>query len=171
MKIKRNTAPASIWRNPIHFIAFGLGTGASPYAPGTAGTLLGIPLAWLLSGLSGWLYLTSTIALYLFGTAVCAKTAKDIGMHDHPGIVIDEIVGYLITMFLVPVSLWTLATGFLVFRFFDIVKPWPIRELDQKVKGGTGMMIDDVLAGIFSLIVMQLLTTYIASPPFIGGYD
>ncbi len=160
MKIKRNQVPSSVWRNPIHFIAFGLGTGASPYAPGTVGTLLGIPLVWLMAGLSIWVYLLITVALYFFGVWVCNKTSNDIGVHDHSGIVIDEVVGYLITMILIPVNLWTLALGFLAFRFFDIIKPWPIRWLDKHVHGGTGIMIDDVLAGVFALIVMHVTNLY-----------
>lgn len=154
---KRNTVPPSVWRNPVHFIAFGLGTGASPYAPGTVGTLLGLPLVWLMAGLSVWVYLFITVALYFFGVWACEKTSNDIGVHDHAGIVIDEVVGYLITMIWVPVNFWTLLIGFLLFRFFDVVKPWPIRWLDKKVKGGTGIMIDDVLAGVFALIMMQLI--------------
>ncbi len=163
--IKRNQVPASIWRNPVHFIAFGFGVGASPYAPGTAGTLLGIPLVWLMSEIPVIGYLLMTFSLYATGVWVCAKTSNDTGVHDHSGIVIDEVVGYLITMILVPVNIWTLATGFLVFRVFDIVKPWPIRWLDRRLGGGTGIMLDDVLAGIFSLIVMQLLLSHVGLPP------
>ncbi len=162
--IKRNKAPASIWRNPVHFLAFGLGTGASPYAPGTVGTLLGIPLVWLMSDLTMIWYLVITFALYVIGVWVCAKTSNDIGVHDHSGIVIDEVVGYLITMILVPVNLWTIAIGFLLFRFFDIIKPWPIRWLDKHVDGGTGIMIDDVLAGLFALAVIHVMIRYIPLP-------
>jgi len=149
--IKRNQVPESVWTNPVHLLAFGLGTGASPYAPGTVGTLLGIPLYWLLAQWPLWIYLMFTALLFLVGTWICDKTSRDIGVHDHSGIVLDEVVGYLITMIAVPVNLWTLFTGFLLFRFFDIVKPWPIRWLDKKVKGGFGIMIDDVLAGLFAL--------------------
>ncbi len=158
--IKRNQVPVSVWRNPIHFIAFGLGAGASPYAPGTMGTLLAVPLVWLMSGMPVIGYLLVTFLLYAAGVWVSARTSNDMGVHDHSGIVIDEMVGYLITMILVPVNIWTVTVGFLVFRFFDIVKPWPIRWLDKRVKGGTGIMIDDVLAGIFSLVVLQLLLVY-----------
>lgn len=162
--VKRNKAPASIWSNPVHLLAFGLGTGASPYAPGTVGTLLGIPLVWLMSDLTIYWYLLITFALYVTGVWVCAKTSSDIGVHDHSGIVIDEVVGYLITMIMVPVNIWTLIIGFLLFRFFDIAKPWPIRWLDKRVEGGTGIMIDDVVAGIFALIVLQLILRYIELP-------
>ena len=154
MKIKRNQAAKSIWSNPVHLLAFGLGAGASPYAPGTVGTLLAIPLVWLLAQWPLWVYLAVTVALFVIGVWVCEKTSKDIGVHDHSGIVFDEVVGYLITMIAVPVGLWTLLAGFFLFRLFDIVKPWPIRWLDKQVKGGFGIMIDDVLAGLFALAVL-----------------
>jgi len=154
VKIKRNQAPKSIWSNPVHFLAFGLGTGAAPYAPGTVGTLLGIPLVLLLAQWPLWIYLVAIVALFGFGVWICDKTSKDIGVHDHSGIVIDEVVGYATVMIAVPVNLWTLLAGFVLFRFFDIVKPWPIRWLDKQVKGGFGIMIDDVLAGLFALGVL-----------------
>lgn len=149
--IKRNQAPKSIWTNPVHLLAFGLGTGAAPYAPGTVGTLLGIPLCWLLARQGLWVYLGVTVILFAIGVWICDRTSKDIGVHDHSGIVFDEVVGYLVTMVAVPVNLWTLLAGFLLFRLFDIVKPWPIRWMDKRVKGGFGIMIDDVLAGLFGL--------------------
>ena len=154
MKVKRNQVPGSVWRNPVHFLAFGLGTGASPYAPGTVGTLLGIPLVYLLSNSPLWLYLVVTAVLIAVGTWLCDKTSKDIGVHDHSGIVIDEVAGYLVTMIAIPVNLWTLVMAFLVFRFFDIVKPWPIGTIDRTLKGGLGIMVDDLLAGIYSWLLM-----------------
>jgi len=154
MKIKRNHAPRSIWTNPVHFLAFGLGTGASPYAPGTVGTLLGVPLVYLLSHWSLWVYLAVSCVLIIVGIWVCDKTSKDIGVHDHGGIVIDEVAGYLVTMIAIPVNMWTLVAAFVVFRFFDIIKPWPIGWLDKKVEGGLGIMVDDLLAGVYGLGVM-----------------
>ncbi|TNG01086.1 MAG: phosphatidylglycerophosphatase A [Gammaproteobacteria bacterium] len=154
--MKRNIAPASVWRNPIHLLAFGLGAGASPYAPGTVGTLLGVPIVWLLADWPLWVYLLVTAVLVLVGIWVCEKTSRDIGVHDHSGIVIDEIAGYLITMIAVPVNIWTLLAGFILFRIFDVAKPWPIHWLDKRVKGGFGIMIDDVIAGVFALTVMWL---------------
>ena len=156
MKIKRNQAPASIWRNPVHFLAFGLGTGASPYAPGTVGTLLGIPLVILLAQWPLWVYIIVSSVLIIVGIWVCDKTSKDIGEHDHGGIVIDEVAGYLVTMFTVPVNMWTLIAAFFVFRFFDILKPWPIGWLDKRVQGGFGIMVDDLLAGVYGLAVMWI---------------
>ena len=156
MRIKRNQVPPSVWKNPVHFLAFGLGTGASPYAPGTAGTLLGIPLVYLLSHGSQWIYLGVLVLFIVAGTWICDRTSKDIGVHDHSGIVIDEVAGYLVTMIMVPVNLWTLAGAFVVFRLFDILKPWPIGWLDKKVHGGLGIMLDDLLAGLYGLAVMWL---------------
>lgn len=141
----------------MHFLAFGLGTGASPYAPGTVGTLLGIPLVYLLSNWSLWMYLAVSAALIIIGVWVCDRTSRDIGVHDHGGIVIDEVAGYLVSMVAVPVNPWTLAAAFLIFRLFDIVKPWPIGWLDRRVKGGFGIMIDDLLAGLYSLGVMWVM--------------
>jgi phosphatidylglycerophosphatase A len=154
MRFKRNRAPASVWRNPVHFLAFGLGTGASPYAPGTVGTLLGIPLVHMLAGSPLWLYLLVTVVLVVAGIWISDKTSKDIGVHDHSGIVIDEVAGYLVTMIAIPVNPWTLVSGFLVFRVFDIVKPWPIGTVDRRLKGGPGIMVDDLLAGFYSWILM-----------------
>jgi phosphatidylglycerophosphatase A len=156
MKIKRNQAPQSIWTNPVHFLAFGLGTGASPYAPGTVGTLLGIPLVYLLSQWPLWVYLLVTVVLIAIGIWVCDKTSKDIGVHDHGGIVIDEVAGYLVTMIAVPVNVWTLIAAFFIFRFFDIIKPWPIGWLDKQVQGGVGIMVDDLLAGVYGLAVIWI---------------
>ncbi|MCW8964035.1 MAG: phosphatidylglycerophosphatase A [Gammaproteobacteria bacterium] len=156
-KIKRNHAPRSIWTNPVHFLAFGLGTGASPYAPGTVGTLLGIPLVYLLSDSPLWVYLMVCCVLILVGTWICDKTSRDIGVHDHSGIVIDEVAGYLVTMIAIPVNIWTLLAAFIAFRVFDIIKPWPIDWLDKKVRGGLGIMVDDLLAGIYGLAVMWLI--------------
>lgn len=157
MKFKRNRAPRSIWTSPVQLLAFGLGVGALPYAPGTAGTLLAVPLVYLLSGGSLWLYLTVTCLLIIAGIWICDKVSRDIGVHDHGGIVLDEVAGYLVVMIAVPVNIWTLSVAFAIFRLFDIVKPWPINWLDKKVEGGLGIMMDDLLAGIYGAAVMWLL--------------
>ena len=149
--------PASVWRNPIHFVAFGFGSGAAPKAPGTFGTLAAVPLYLLLPDMSWQLYLLFLVATYILGVWLCGRTAEDIGVHDHGGIVWDEFVGFWITMMLAPPGWVWLVLGFILFRFFDVVKPWPIRWLDQHVGGGTGIMVDDVLAGIMALICLQVL--------------
>jgi len=151
-----NKAPASIWRNPVHFLAFGLGSGASPWAPGTAGTLAAIPLYFLLAELPLPYYLAMLLTTFVIGCWLCGKTSADLGVHDHGGIVWDEFVGYWITMLALPVS-WTWAlAGFVLFRFFDILKPWPIRWIDKKVQGGFGIMLDDVLAAIYASGLLHL---------------
>ena len=149
--------PASIFRNPVHCLAFGFGAGLSPKAPGTVGTLVAIPLHFLLLEIafSVYLYIGIVVAAFLAGIYLCGRTARDIGVHDHGGIVWDEFVGYWITMFLVPVTWYWVLAGFAAFRFFDIVKPWPVGWLDKKVQGGFGIMLDDVIAGLYAAIVIQ----------------
>ena len=150
-----NKAPASVWRNPVHFLAFGLGSGAAPKAPGTFGTLAAVPLWYLMAQGSLMLYLSLTLAAFVIGIWLCGRTSRDQGVHDHGGIVWDEFVGYWITMIAVPVNwIWALA-GFILFRLFDIWKPWPIRPVDRRVHGGLGIMLDDVLAGVLAGLVLQ----------------
>ncbi len=143
------------WANPIHLLAFGLGSGAVPKAPGTFGTIAVIPLYLLMNQLEALPYLVVVLAMSGFGVWLCHKVALDLGVHDHPGIVWDEWVGFLVTMWLAP-SGWTwVLAGFVLFRFFDIVKPWPIHLLDQHVLGGWGIMLDDILAGIYAFALIQ----------------
>jgi phosphatidylglycerophosphatase A len=108
------------------------------------------------------IYLLLVAALFLVGITLCAHTARRLGVHDHPGIVWDEIVGYLVTMTLAPPGWIWIVTGFVLFRFFDVVKPWPIKWLDRKVAGGFGIMVDDLLAGIAAAAVLYLLARYFA---------
>ena len=108
-----------------------------------------------MSGLSLPLYLLLTLLALLMGIYLCGFTSRALGVHDHSGIVWDEVVGYLITMIALPVSWQWMLAGFVLFRFFDIVKPWPIRWVDKRLHGGFGIMLDDVLAGIFALIALH----------------
>jgi len=152
-----NRAPASVWKNPVHFLAFGLGSGAAPKAPGTVGTLAAIPFYLLLQPLSlGW-YATVLVLTFLIGIYLCGKTSEDMGVHDHGGIVWDEFVGYWVTMFAAPAGWLWIILGFILFRIFDIVKPWPIAWVDKKVAGGFGIMLDDLLAGLMALVCLQFL--------------
>lgn len=148
--------PASVWRNPIHFVAFGFGSGAAPVAPGTFGTLAAIPFYLLLQYLPLSSYLLVMAVAFAVGCWLCEITSRDIGVHDHGGIVWDEFVGFWITMIAAPPGWLWIIVGFVLFRFFDILKPWPIRWIDKKVHGGFGIMLDDVLAGLFALAVLQL---------------
>ena len=155
--LPRNYVPAKLLKNPIHFLSLGFGTGLSPYAPGTFGTLAAIPLYLILQSFPLAVYIIVTLFSIFIGVYLCDKTAKALGVHDHSGIVWDEIAGYLITMIAVPFDWVWVVIGFALFRFFDILKPWPIKWIDAKVSGGWGIMLDDVLAGVFSLIALQLL--------------
>lgn len=152
--------PVAYLKNPLHFISLGFGTGLAPKAPGTFGTLAAIPVYLVLSQFELWVFLSVTLAITLLGIYACAYTSKALGVHDHSGIVIDEIAGYLITMIAVPFHWKWIIAGFILFRFFDILKPWPISWLDKKVSGGFGIMVDDVLAGIFSLICLHLMVHF-----------
>jgi phosphatidylglycerophosphatase A len=142
--------------NPVHFLAFGFGSGLAAKMPGTFGTLAALPLVVLLSHFSSFsVYLIVTILVSVFGIWICGKTAEDMGVHDDSSIVWDEVAGMLITMLAVPLNWQTVLVGFMLFRFFDILKPWPISYLDKHVHGGFGIMIDDVLAGLFALAGIQ----------------
>ncbi len=147
--------PASIWRNPIHFLAFGLGSGAAPKAPGTFGTLAAIPLWLLFADLPILSYIAVIVVASLVGIWLCGQTSKDLGVHDHGGIVWDEFVGLWITYIALPEGWVWVLFGFLLFRLFDIWKPWPIGWADSKVSGGLGIMLDDILAGFMALGVLQ----------------
>lgn len=153
----RWSADPRILRDPVHLVAFGFGTGLSPYAPGTFGTLVGIPFVLLMAPLGLAAQLGVVFVGFLLGIYVCGESARRLGVHDHGGIVWDEVVGYAVTMLAVPAEpLWMLA-GFALFRLFDIWKPWPIREADHSLKGGLGIMLDDVLAGIFAGATLYLV--------------
>jgi len=150
--------------NPIHFLALGFGSGLIKPAPGTWGTMAAIPLYLLLMQLvssSSMVYLGVIFISFIVGVYLCGKAAADVGVHDHGAIVWDEIVGFLVTMLFVPVIWQNIVLGFVLFRLFDIVKPWPIKLLDKHVHGGFGIMIDDVLAGIFAWLLLFLAQPYI----------
>ncbi|MGB0466270.1 MAG: phosphatidylglycerophosphatase A [Pontibacterium sp.] len=155
-----NKVPSTVWSNPVHFLAFGLGSGAAPFAPGTFGTLAAVvPYLWF-QQLSLPVYALMLVVTTLVGIWLCERTSADIGVHDHGGIVWDEFVGFWITMFAAPAGLIWIFVGFVWFRLFDIIKPWPIGWADKKVSGGLGIMLDDVLAGVLAAIALQL-TAYL----------
>jgi len=153
--------PPSIWRNPIHFLAFGFGSGAMPVAPGTFGTLAAVPIYFWLQPLSLWIYLAVVMAVTFVGIWLCHVTSRDLGVHDHSGIVWDEIAGYLITMIAAPPGWQWMVFGFVLFRFFDILKPWPIGWVDRRVHGGLGIMLDDVLAALYAWAILQAVALYV----------
>jgi phosphatidylglycerophosphatase A len=143
--------------HPAHFIAFGFGSGLSRVAPGTMGTLVALPLFGYLHPrmTDGW-FVLMLAALYLVGIVTSERTSRALGVHDHGGIVIDEIVAFMIVLFVLPTEpLWQ-AFGFLLFRVFDILKPLHIRLLDRTVKGGAGIMVDDLVAAFYTLLVLAI---------------
>jgi len=144
-------------RNPLHWLAVGFGSGLSPWAPGTLGTLAAVPFYLLVMHWPLWAYLLLLLVGCLAGIAICQSATRAIGVEDHGGIVWDEFMGFGITMIAAPEGWPWIVAGFLLFRLFDILKPWPIGWLDRRVKGGLGIMLDDMLAGLFALTCMQLL--------------
>jgi phosphatidylglycerophosphatase A len=150
------TIPVSLLKNPVHLLSVGFGSGLARKAPGTFGTLAALPFWFLLQYLSPANYIFALLIAFAAGVYFCGETAKALGVHDHGGIVWDEFVGLWIALFLVPLNVFWIALGFALFRLFDIWKPWPIRVLDAKVHGGLGIMIDDVLAGVYAFVVLQL---------------
>lgn len=148
---------------PRRFLALGFGSGLAPAAPGTVGTLAAVPLYLLFQPLPPAYYLGVLLLTFLLGIWLCDVTARQLGVHDHPGIVWDEFVGYWITMFAAPTGWLWVVLGFALFRIFDVLKPWPIRWIDKRVGGGFGIMLDDVLAGLFGFVILQLLAGLVAS--------
>ncbi|GAA0815750.1 phosphatidylglycerophosphatase A [Colwellia asteriadis] len=144
-------------KNPVHFLALGFGSGLLPKAPGTYGTLAAIPLFLLMSELSTMYYALVVLLSCIIGVYLCGRTAEDVGVHDHGAIVWDEFAGFFITMFMIPVSWQSVLVGFMLFRLFDIIKPWPISVADKKLSGGFGIMFDDILAGFFALAIMHII--------------
>lgn len=149
--------PPALLLDPRHFLSVGFGSGLSPFAPGTMGTLAAIPPYLLLSQFELLPYLILLSAGFGVGVYICGFTSQALDVHDHGGIVWDEFIGFWITMIAVPVVNWQwILAGFILFRFFDIVKPWPVKLADKGIGGGFGIMIDDVLAGLYALACMQL---------------
>jgi phosphatidylglycerophosphatase A len=142
------------------FLAFGFGSGLSRYAPGTMGTLAAIPFAVLLKGLPAvgfWLILAG---LFIAGIWICDISSKRLGQHDPGGIVWDEMVAYWLTVAFIPVTWQWWLLAFVLFRFFDIVKPWPIRLAEKKFAGGLGIMLDDIIAAAFAMAIMFVLSLF-----------
>jgi phosphatidylglycerophosphatase A len=145
----------------IMFIATGCYSGYLPKAPGTWGSLVGLLLFFLLHTLSLEIYLAVIAGIFVIGT-FAAGEAEKIMDHQDPGlVVIDEIVGMLITMIAVPATPLAMVLGFILFRIFDILKPFPVNFFDQRFHGGLGIMLDDVMAGIYSLIILQVLFRFV----------
>ncbi|MCZ6499334.1 MAG: phosphatidylglycerophosphatase A [Gammaproteobacteria bacterium] len=150
--MSRTSPGPGILRDPVHFVAMGFGSGLVPFAPGTAGTLVAVLLElWVRQWLPDVLQRAIlVIAMIIFGIWVCHVSARKLGRHDHQAIVLDEICGYFVTMLAAPAGWLWIVVGFSLFRVLDIVKPWPIREVDHSIGGGLGIMLDDIVAGLLS---------------------
>lgn len=157
---KTSTAQVAL-ATPAGFLAFGFGSGLSPVAPGTAGTLAALPFAVLIAALPVWIGAAVVAAMFLLGIYLCGETARRLGVHDHGGIVFDEFVGIWLVILVIPFHwAWWLA-AVATFRLFDIVKPWPIRWLDRRVPGGLGIMLDDVLAAVYAAALLVLAQVWL----------
>ena len=155
-------APRSVFTDPVIFLAAGFGSGLAPRAPGTAGTLAAVPLYLLLVQFEPLVFFTAVVVVAVLGVPICAVASRRLGVHDHAGIVWDEIAGYLLTMSLVSESWWSMVLGFALFRLFDIWKPWPIGWADRRVSGGLGIMLDDLLAGGMAAILLWCIVYFLA---------
>jgi len=155
-----------VFSNPIYFLAYGFGSGLAPRAPGTFGTLVGLVIYLLLTPAPNWLFWLITAVLFAFGIFICGYTAHQLGVEDPGAVNWDEVVGYLLSMALVPRALalpdgWLwIVLGFVLFRIFDILKPWPIRWFDRNVKGGLGIMLDDLVAAIPAAVILYIVARF-----------
>ena len=143
--------------HPAHFMSLGFGSGLAPKAPGTFGTLVGLPLFWLISGLTFYAQIGIIVLLFFVGIYCCDKTGKALGVSDHGGIVWDEIVAIMLVLTITPMQWQWWIVAFLLFRLFDIWKPYPICYFDAKLKNGFGVMFDDLLAAIYAILVMKFI--------------
>lgn len=155
----RGTGGVSL-RDPGHLLSLGLGAGLMPRAPGTWGSLLAVPVFLVLSAYPEWLYIVVVAVLLAAGVYLAGRTARALGVHDHSAIVIDEVVGMLVTWVAIEPGWFAIVAGFLLFRLFDVLKPWPIYRIDQSFEGGLGIMLDDLVAGVMAAVVLQALLRY-----------
>ncbi len=145
-----------VFTDPVHFVAFGFGTGLAPVAPGTVGSLLGVALAWVTLELGLLSQIGVAVLLFAAGIWICGESARRLGIHDHGGIVWDEICGMYVTLLVAPPQFTAWVVAFGLFRAFDIVKPWPIRDLDHRLRGGLGIMLDDLVAALYAALLLAL---------------
>ena len=149
--------------HPAHFIALGFGAGLAPFAPGTFGTLVAIPIALALERYAGDTgFALAIVVLFVVGTWASGVTGRALGVPDHGSIVIDEVVAFLLVLFFAGLTPLRIAFAFALFRLFDIVKPPPIRQLDAALKNGVGVMLDDLVAAGYALLVFALAARLVA---------
>jgi phosphatidylglycerophosphatase A len=146
-----------VMTDPVHILAFGFGSGLAPVAPGTVGSLVGVLLAWLTLDLGLITQIGCAVFLIVAGIWICGESSSRLGHHDHGGIVWDEIAGMYIVLIVAPTTLWAWILAFGLFRAFDIVKPWPIRDLDHRIHGGVGIMLDDLVAALYAALLLVFL--------------
>ncbi|MEE4161704.1 MAG: phosphatidylglycerophosphatase A [Woeseiaceae bacterium] len=145
---------AVVLRDPVHILAFGFGSGLAPFAPGTFGTLVALPLFWLTRDLAVALQLGVALLAAIAGIWICGESSRRLGVHDHGGIVWDEIVAMYLVLIVAPLTVAGWIAAFALFRVFDIVKPWPIRDLDHRLGGGLGIMLDDLVAALYAAVLL-----------------
>jgi phosphatidylglycerophosphatase A len=159
---KRGAIPAGfLTRHPAHFIALGFGSGLVPVVPGTAGTVVAYPIFFLLFGaLALWAQLALVAVLFALGIWACAIAGRNLGVADHGALVWDEVVAMLLVLMFTPFGLGWYIAAFVIFRAMDMLKPYPIRLADRKIKNGFGVMFDDLLAAIYSIALLQILARW-----------
>ena len=143
--------------DPVHFLALGFGAGLAPFAPGTFGSVVGLVIALALAPLGFWWNVAAIFVAVVGGVWICGESARRLGVHDHPAIVWDEVAGMMIAMLAAPPTWWGALLAFGLFRLFDIAKPWPIREVDHGMRGGAGIMLDDVMAGMLAAAGLMIV--------------
>jgi phosphatidylglycerophosphatase A len=154
---RKPPSPRFLLSHPAHFIALGFGAGLAPVAPGTFGTLVAIPMALALRAyVPDAIFLAVIVVFLLIGIWAAGVTGRDLGVPDHGAIVWDEVVAFLLVLYFVGDSWLKIAIAFLLFRLFDILKPPPIRQLDAAMKNGAGVMLDDLLAAVYTLLVFAI---------------
>lgn len=160
MKPRRShtTHAAALGLDPAAWLAFGLGTGLAPYGPGTWGAVLALPVAWGLHLAGSAAYAAVTCIIAVAGVWICGHAARRLGVHDHPGINLDEVAGQLVACAMAPLDWRWFLLAFVLFRVFDIAKPWPIGWLDRRLKGGAGIMADDLAAGVVAGAITWAVT-------------
>jgi phosphatidylglycerophosphatase A len=152
---------AGLLRDPVHLLALGFGSGLSPVAPGTMGTIVALPIAVALPGMPLPAALAAVAVFVLGGIWLCGESARRLDCHDHPGIVWDEIAAFAMLGLILPEGWLWLALAFVLFRFFDILKPWPIRDLDHRLGGGLGIMLDDLIAAVYTAVSVRLVEYFL----------
>lgn len=159
-KQDRTPVAPALLRDPVHLLALGFGSGLAPVAPGTFGSLVGLLFGLAVAPFGFWPALAATIVVTIAGIWICGESARKLGVHDHSAIVWDEVAGMMLTLLAAPPTWWGTALAFGLFRLFDVWKPWPIREVDHGMRGGLGIMLDDVMAALMAAALLLVIKKY-----------